>query len=435
MIEYNDKKIYKNSLYSFLYKIISMILSFISAPLLLSCLGEEKYGIWITLGSIISWIYYSDLGIGSGLRNKLSYSLGKNDIKSAKGYIATSYILLTVISIVLFFLFVIFVSIFDVSKILNINISENISLCLIVALFFSCLNFIFSLANNLAYAEQRASLVSFFNLLGQGLYVSTLFVFLKSRINLILYIAIGEGVCQVIKNILETHYILKKYPELRVTFSNYHHKYTKGILSFGLLVFISQISSLIHNTTDNILIAYFFGSMDVTPYNFCFKFFNLINTLYLVLLTPLVSAYTVAKSQENMKWIRSAMNKSMILYSLFFISTIVAIFIFRPFARIWLGRELEYSNGLIIFTCIYFLMLMLSHNTTSLQTGLGDLKMATVAVTIGALLNIPASIFCAVNLNFGVSGIVMGSVISMIPVLAVGLYKYIYYKRIAKNEI
>ena len=80
-------------------------------------------------------------------------------------------------------------------------------------------------------------------------------------------------------------------------------------------------------------------------------------------------------------------------------------------------------------------MLMLSHNTTSLQTGLGDLKMATVAVTIGALLNIPASIFCAVNLNFGVSGIVMGSVISMIPVLAVGLYKYIYYKRIAKNEI
>lgn len=434
MVEYSNKVIYKNSMLSFFYKVASMALSFISSPLLLACLGEEKYGIWATLGSIISWIYYSDLGIGSGLRNKLSQSLGKKDMKAAKGYIAVSYTLLTIISIVLFLAFLIALVFIDIPTLLNIKITdENVNVCLIAALFLSCVNFVLSLVNNLAYAEQRASLVSFFNLVGQALFVGTIFIFYKTGIDFILFVAVGEGICQAIKNVLETLYIIKKYPELISKPFDYDKKYTKGILSFGILVFISQISSLIHNTTDNILISHLFSAADVTPYNFCFKYFNLINNIYLVLLSPLVSAYTIAKSQDNSTWIRNAMKKSMILFILFATGTCIAIFVFRPFADIWLGKKLYYSNGLIVYTALYFILLMLSHITTSLQTGLSDLNMATIAVAIGAILNIPASIFFARNMSLGVSGIVLGSAFSMVPVVMVGLYKYIYYLRVMKK--
>jgi len=434
-IDYSSKIIAKNSALSFLYKVVSMLLSFVSAPLLLKCLGEEKYGIWATIGSLISWIYYSDLGIGSGLRNKLSISLGKKDIIAAKGYIAVAYLLLTVISVVLFLAASIIINIVDVSALLKIEASdENINFCLVVALFFSCLNFVLSLANNIAFSEQRASLVSFFNLIGQALFVATLFIYYKYGLSLILYIAIGEGFTQAIKNVIETKYVFGKYPELKIRLSDAKKEYSKGILSFGILVFISQISSLIHNTTDNLLISYYFGAADVTPYNFCFKYFNLINTVYLVLLTPLISAYAVANAKKDSAWIKKAMNRSTLLFAVFMLGTIVAIFVFRPFAHLWVGKELEYSSELILFTALYFILLMLSHNTTSLQTGMGDLKMATLAVAVGAILNIPASIVFAVTLKFGVTGIVMGSVTSMIPVIMVGLYKYIYYYRKVNNH-
>ena len=67
-ITYSSKKVFKNSALSVLYKGIGMVLSLISAPLILNCLGEEKYGVWVSLLSIVSWIYYLDLGIGNGLR-------------------------------------------------------------------------------------------------------------------------------------------------------------------------------------------------------------------------------------------------------------------------------------------------------------------------------------------------------------------------------
>lgn len=104
----------------------------------------------------------------------------------------------------------------NISELLHISTQdENINICLIVALLLSCLNFVLSLVNNLAYAEQRASLVSFFNLLGQALFVGTLYIYYRTGISLIFFEAIGEGACQSIKNLAETIYVLKKYPELK----------------------------------------------------------------------------------------------------------------------------------------------------------------------------------------------------------------------------
>lgn len=427
-LDYSNKNIYINSLLSLLYKVFSMILSFFSAPLLLACLGQEKYGIWVTIGSMISWIYYSDLGIGGGLRNKLTTSLAQNDEVASKGYISVSYILLSGISILFWLAFFIIVKFTDIMHTLHLGVDdENIEVCFLVALFLSCLNFVLSLVNNIAYAKQRASLVSFYNLLGQALFVLALFIYYKTGISLIIYVAVAEGLGQVVKNVLSTAYIFKRYPELTVRFSDADKKYSKGILSFGILVFIGQISSLLHNTTDNLLISYLFGAADVTPYNFCYKYFGMIGSIYLVILTPLLSAYTAANAVEDNKWMIGAMKKSTLLYLLFLIGTVLAMFIFQPFSDIWLGQRLDYSIELIAFTAIYHLMLMLSHNTTSLQTGIGDLKWATVAVAIGAILNIPASILCAKTFELGVSGIVLGSVISMIPVLMVGIYKFVYY--------
>ena len=53
----------------------SMIMGYIYVPIVLSFLGTEKYGIWSTLLTILSWISYFDIGIGNGLRNKLAESI------------------------------------------------------------------------------------------------------------------------------------------------------------------------------------------------------------------------------------------------------------------------------------------------------------------------------------------------------------------------
>ena len=65
----------KSALRSVFIKPISMVLSLLYTPALLAYLGDEKYGVWATILSVISWVNYCDIGIGNGLRNILTVSI------------------------------------------------------------------------------------------------------------------------------------------------------------------------------------------------------------------------------------------------------------------------------------------------------------------------------------------------------------------------
>lgn len=57
---------------SFLIKGVSILVSLVLVPLTLSYLTPFDYGVWLTLNSILVWLDFFDVGLGNGLRNKLS---------------------------------------------------------------------------------------------------------------------------------------------------------------------------------------------------------------------------------------------------------------------------------------------------------------------------------------------------------------------------
>lgn len=79
-----SKKMYKNTAAMIGIRGISMILTLISAPIMLHHVDRADYGVLLTLTSIVGWVGYMDIGLGNGLRNKLSEFLAKSDFCSAK---------------------------------------------------------------------------------------------------------------------------------------------------------------------------------------------------------------------------------------------------------------------------------------------------------------------------------------------------------------
>ncbi len=75
MADYSAKNIRKNSGLLAVYKAVSMVLSLVYAPVVLGYLGTGLYGIWATVLNVVSWVNYFDIGIGNGLRNKMSAAL------------------------------------------------------------------------------------------------------------------------------------------------------------------------------------------------------------------------------------------------------------------------------------------------------------------------------------------------------------------------
>jgi len=419
-----DKNITKNSILSVVYKIVGMFVSLISSPLMLNCLGEEKYGVWASLLSLVSWVYYFDFGIGNGLRNKLAVSIAQEDENSSKKFICVSYVVVGIMSVAIFIIVAILLQIINLDDIFGLHLDdENINIVVLFAVFFASLNFVAALVNNVLYALQRASAVSFFNIVGQVIFVLAMVIYLVTGQQLLLAVAIAEGISQLLKNVIETVYVYGKNKNLRFKLRDFDFSYSKGITSFGLQMFVVQMAALVLNTTDNLIITKYFGAAEVTPYNFCYKYFNMINGVFVALMTPILSAYTAAYARREFPWIEKTLRKSWILYFIFILGTAVAGFIFKPFAKIWLHKELDYQQGLIFFTGLYFGLLMCSHVTSTFITGIGEIKETTIATVVQAIVNIPVSIVLATTCGMGVNGVILGSVISVSIGTIVGLVK------------
>lgn len=424
----------KNAIASVLFKGIEYLLSFFTTPILLSCLGNYKYGVYTTALSFVSWIYYFDFGIGSGLRNKVSESIIGDDYETAHSCVNVAYVLVSIISIIAFLIILGVSTFFNFDAILNAHLTdENLNFILVIACLLACINFVLTLATNILYSLQKTALVSGLGIFSKALMVMALLMFKYFNQKTMLAVVILEGVAQLVKNIMALLGVKKSNKKLMPDFKNIDFKYSKSILGFGVQIFFMQIAALVLNSTDNIIIMRCFGATDVTSYSMCHKYFLIINTFYVAAIGPLWTTYTNAYTLKDVGYIKKIMKKALIFYGLTLGGIVVSVLLFKWFMKIYLGKELYYQSGIIVLVGIYYALLIFSHNFSAFVHGISKVKITTIACIIGAIGNIPVSIFLAINMKMRLNGVILGSIISLI--ITTSAYIYTTFKEIKKLEV
>ena len=109
----------KNILLLTILRAISALSGFLIVPLTINYVSSSKYGIWLTINSIVGWFGILDLGLSNGFRNKFTECLAKKDYESGKGYLSST-IAMNLIVMSLFFIIFSFVNNYiNWTKILN----------------------------------------------------------------------------------------------------------------------------------------------------------------------------------------------------------------------------------------------------------------------------------------------------------------------------
>ncbi len=406
----NNKQILKNIGISMVMKPLSMILSFIYTPMALAFLGTEKYGTWAIILNLISWINYFDIGIGNGLRNRLTEACAVHDKQAAKTYVSTAYLGTFVISFIFCVVVVGVWKTFQLSDFFNLSISgENADTVIVVSVLFVCINFVLSLSKTSAYALQRSGFISVISVVGQALQIIVLFLLSRFYEENLMAVAVMYGIISLFDNVLLYFWITKGQDCLKPSISSINIKYLKPLLTLGAGFFAIQISALILNMTDNLLISGLYGSAEVTPYSIVYKFFYMVVQIHGIIIMPMWSAYTEAMAKRDLLWIRSTMKKVNLITLVFSCGTVIGILLFEPLAAVWLGRRLEYGRTLIIIVGIYMIIQMFANNYASFLCGVGEIRVSAVLSIIEAALNIPLSVFFAKTLGMRLSGIIFGS--------------------------
>src|SRR5262245_34846746 len=79
---------------SVLAKGVGLLTMLISVPLTVHYLGAERFGLGMTVSSLIALLGFADFGMGNGLLNAISEAHGKNDTASAQKYVSSGFFML-----------------------------------------------------------------------------------------------------------------------------------------------------------------------------------------------------------------------------------------------------------------------------------------------------------------------------------------------------
>lgn len=423
---------------SFIFKGLAIFSSFLAIPLMIKYLGVEHYGVWSTLLSIVSWVVLFDIGIGNGLRNKISESLAKENKQEAHSYISTAYTIIGAISVMLILIFLLVSEYIPWQKVFNITSINNQELQSVVNItaIFLFLNFWISLINQVFNGLQKTSLVVFNQFLSNIFSLLAVFILYTFYESSLIKLAFAYGISLLASSLILSFWFYKNNKEFIPKIKSFGLNYTKSITSLGFKFFIIQIAVIVIFTTDKILITQLFGPQYVASYDVVFKLFSVITIVHGMLMAPLWSAYSDAYHRGDIEWIKKTIKNQLKIYLLILVATTLLIFLANPIINLWIGKDFFVDKMLIIAMALFILVSTWNNIFGSVLGGLGYVRLGAYYTSITAILNIPISYYFAITLEFGISGIMYGTVFSIFIssiISPIQVYYFVYLNN--KNKL
>jgi len=410
-----SNKLKKNIIASFFIKGASIIIGFLMVPLCLKYLDQTRYGIWLTMASFLGWFTFFEIGLGSGLRNKLAESLAIKDYKKGKIYVSTTYAILSMIALIVAIAFVFINPFLNWTKILNTDpalYAELKILALIVFNFFF-LRFVLKLIGIVLYADQKPAFANAIGPAGNLLSLLIIFILTKTTKGSLIYLGTTLSIMPVLVMLITSIILYSgKYKIIAPSFKNIQMMYAKDLLNLGVKFFFIQISGLIMFQTSNIIIAQFFGPAQVTSYNIAYKLFSTINMVFAIIVMPFWSAFTEAWTVHDIDWIKRSIKK---LLKVWFLLVIFGLLLlaFSPWIyKLWVGKSIQIPFILSALLLIYFTLFTFGGVFNMFINGVGKIKLQLYCAIIGASIFFPFAFILIKYTKLGISGLVISMIIS-----------------------
>lgn len=417
----NDRtaKAKSNVLLTIVIKGLGVLIGFIYFPLSSDYLGQVKFGIFLILLSIVDWFLNFDIGIGQGLRNKFGEAVAKNDTEKAVSYVSTAYFTLAAIIAVVTLVLLILNFTLPWTNWVDIpaDFVEEVKILGAIIIVAFAIRFVAGNVYEIFYAMQKMAYVEFFALLTKASFlVLILLIPFVATESLLLFGTARSITFALVPLFVGIYYFRRKFSEYRPSFKKIRLDYFKDLFSLGTKFFLIKIAMLIIHQTNNILIAGFVSIEGVPKYEAAYKFLSIFMLLFVILNNQLWPSNTEAFAKGDFDW----MKKSMRTVSKIWLGTVVLaclMVLISPFVyKIWLPDDLQIPLAISIAVAISICLSNWVNMYNIVLNGTGKIKLQMYAWLFAALINIPASIFFVKVFDMGIVGIVMGTIVSLIPV-------------------
>lgn len=394
---------------SALAKAIVILSALVTIPLTIDYLGIERFGLWMTVASLIALMSFADMGLGNGLLNAVADADGKTDAESIRRYISSAFIALVCIAIVVAIVFALVVPAIDLPRLFKIR-SAIAASEVYPAVFAFVAIFAISIPASIVQKVQLGlqmglrsnvwqaggSLLSFVAIL--------LVIWFKGGVPWLVLASAGIPVVVLIASSLD--FFLRSHRHLAPRFANVGRTEFSRLARTGLLFFFLQLSAALAFASDNLIIANVLGQAAVAEYAVVNKLFEAVLLLLGVMVFPLWPAYAEAKARNDIAWIERTMLRALVLTFLYVSGAgIFLLMSGRWLLEIWVGETIGYSLGLFSALVVWTILRGLGLTHSMFLNGLGAIKSQLVVALLFAASSLVMKWYLASR--FGLNGVLL----------------------------
>ncbi len=402
-------------------------------PMTLACLGEYTNGVWLTIGSTLLLIDNLDIGLGNGLRNKLTNLVAQNQWEKARVAVSSTIVLLSLLIVPVTLLLIYEINSVDIYSLLNVNRSVipnlNAVLCACVILFGS--TFIMKFIGNVYLALQLPAVSNFLVTGGHPFILLGTYYMYVQGIHSLMYIAILNMSVPLIMYIIAYPYtFFCKYPQLKPSLGLFSVQMTRELFSTGVMFFLNQISSAVVLFSSNIMMSRWFSPSLVTPYQIAYRYFSIPFLVFTIINAPNWSATADAFQRNDIDWIKKSLQRMGRILFFFCLSIIVMILLSQSVYNIWIGDQAHVSLSMTLTVGLYMYMMIYSLAYCYYLNGVGALRLQLYCMLVGVLLYFVS----AYILYWAVGDVVAIPIAVSISLLPNAIFNRIQIEKIINNK-
>lgn len=403
--------------------VVALAVGLVSVPLTVGYLGNERYGVWVTLSSLLTWLSVADLGLGgNALVNVLAEAHGRQDRNLARELVATAFWILTAIATAVVACAVVAAPhipwriVFNVST--SVSEAELVS-ALLLALACFGLSFPANVVQAVFAGYQEGYLGSIFNMVAS----------LTSLLALLLVVRTHGGLPTLVLGLYGARLAVTAMsaavlfgalrPWLRPAPAAATRSAARRLLTLGSHYVLAQLAGIGMFQSQPIIVARALGPEAVGVFAVAQRLLTLPLLLVQFLTTPLMPAYGEARARNDWTWIRSTLRGSVVNAAAVGLGLVLPLALAaRSIVSFWVGPTLAPDVGLVAGLGVYCGIAALVTPLSVLLYGIERVRWQAGIAGVNAAVTVAGALWLTPSL--GLTGTAVAMAVGMLFVNGVG---------------
>ncbi|MEO6828871.1 MAG: oligosaccharide flippase family protein [Acidobacteriaceae bacterium] len=408
-------------------RVIRIGVSLVTVPLTLHYLGTERFGLWMTISSVLAMAGFADFGIGNGVLNTVSEAFGKDDSEGIKRAISSGLAVLSIISALLligFFLAYGFVSwghFFNVKSALA-RAEAGPAMAIFVVCF--ALNIPFDVVQRTQLGLQQGFRTNFWQVFSSIVILLGILAVIHFHLSLPMLIVALAGAPVFGTALNALHFFGSSRRDLLPQWHLVSRKTIAQIARLGGLFFILQLAFAISYSADNFIVARNLGPTAVTVFSIPDRMFSMLALLVTMLITPLWPAYGEAISRGDMDWVRRTLVRTLLaVFSFTTVASLVLLLLADKILLWWVGPTIHPPFLLLLGLAIWTVIGSCGATLAVFLNGASIIKFQIIIASIFSLGCLAIKI--VFTRHFGIVGVPWATVLTYILLNAIPCAVYV----------